>query len=116
MDCRHRPYFESVSQPYFSYIDTKRMDLPHYTKFLVMASFLASYNPARLDKRFFTRGGEGKTRVGKKGGVNNGSKLRQQLLGPKSFTVERMIAIFYSIIDDDDLRATFDIHTQVIQF
>ncbi|KAI8899779.1 origin recognition complex subunit 5 C-terminus-domain-containing protein, partial [Globomyces pollinis-pini] len=50
-------------------VNTKRMDLPHYTKFLVMASFLASYNPARLDKRFFTRGGEGKTRVGKKGGV-----------------------------------------------
>ena len=29
-------------------------ELPYYTKFLLIASFLASYNSAKSDKRFFS--------------------------------------------------------------
>lgn len=38
--------------------------------------------------------------------------MRQQLLGPKAFPVERMLAIFYSIIDDK-LDDAIDIPIQV---
>jgi origin recognition complex subunit 5 len=93
-----------------------RIELPKLTKYLVIASFLASYNPARLDSRFFTKGGEGKKKVGKKGSIYNGSKKRQQLLGPKSFPLERMLAIFYSIVNENDIKSTFDIHTQAFHF
>jgi origin recognition complex subunit 5 len=39
--------------------------------------------------------------------------MRQQLLGPKAFPVERMLAIFYSIIDEQ-LDDGIDIPVQVL--
>ncbi|KAJ1330377.1 hypothetical protein BSLG_009511 [Batrachochytrium salamandrivorans] len=91
----------------------KSYDLPYYTKFLVIASYLASFNPPRLDSRFFSKARESKgKRVGKKGSVHNGSKLRQQLLGPKAFNVERMLAIFYSILAEN-VDTGFNAHTQI---
>ncbi|KAI9102672.1 origin recognition complex [Phlyctochytrium arcticum] len=94
------------------------VELPYYTKFLVIAAFLASYNPAKLDVRFFAKGiadvaqrkkgGKGKgARVSKEGG-----KMRQQLVGPKSFPVERLLAIFYSILEND-VDSTVDIQIQI---
>ncbi|KAI9248261.1 origin recognition complex subunit 5 C-terminus-domain-containing protein [Phascolomyces articulosus] len=93
-------------------------DLPYYTKFLLLASYLASYNPARYDVRYFSKSGEARTR--KKGGgtrkskadQGGGGKMRPQLLGPKAFPVERMLAIFYSIIDDT-LEDSIDVQTQI---
>lgn len=54
-------------------------ELPYYTKFLLLAAFLASYNPPRLDVRYFARSGEVRTR--KKGGGTR--KTRQADLGGK---------------------------------
>ena len=79
----------------------------------MIASFLASYNPSKYDNRFFSKGGEGRAKVGKKGGSNNGSLMRSQLVGPKVFNVARMLVIFYSILPDQDHRFTFDIHCQI---
>lgn len=94
-----------------------RMELPYFTKFLLIASFLASYNPPRFDTRFFARNEE---RTKKKGGAtrkmkaeNLGSNMRQQLVGPKSFPVERMLAIFYSIVDDHVVSG-LEIQTQIM--
>ena len=50
-------------------------DLPYYTKFLLLASYLASYNPARYDVRYFSKVGEARTR--KKGGGTRKSKADQ---------------------------------------
>ncbi|CAO3620429.1 unnamed protein product [Cunninghamella blakesleeana] len=92
-------------------------DLPYYTKFLLISCYLASYNPAKFDLRYFAKGRE--ERKKKKGGGtkkgkadNAGGKMRQQLLGPKAFPMERMLAIFYSIIDDD-LDDSIDIQLQI---
>jgi origin recognition complex subunit 5 len=92
-------------------------ELPHYTKFLLIASYLASYNPPRFDVRYFAKASE--ERKKKKGGGTRkgrvdklGGKMRQQLLGPKAFPVERMLAIFYSIIEEP-LEDTIDIQSQV---
>ncbi|KAG0277070.1 Origin recognition complex subunit 5 [Linnemannia exigua] len=96
-------------------------DLPYYTKFLLIASFLASYNPPRLDMRYFAKvsnqGGKmtkrSKIAAAKKHGHDNmGSKLRQQLLGPKPFPIERMLAIFYSILDEE-VEENVNVHTQI---
>jgi origin recognition complex subunit 5 len=96
----------------FVNLESNGIELPKLTKYLVIAAYLASYNPPRLDARFFTRGGDARKSVGKKGGVHNGSKKRTQLLGPRTFPLERMLAIFFSIVNDD-IKSTFDIHSQV---
>ena len=31
------------------------MELPYYSKFLLIAAYLASYNPAKSDKKFFSK-------------------------------------------------------------
>jgi hypothetical protein len=31
------------------------VELPYYSKFLLIAAYLASYNPARTDRRFFLK-------------------------------------------------------------
>lgn len=33
------------------------VELPYYSKFLLIAAYLASYNPARTDRRFFLKVG-----------------------------------------------------------
>jgi origin recognition complex subunit 5 len=83
----------------------------------LIASYLASYNPPRFDVRYFAKASE--ERKKKKGGGTRkgrvdklGGKMRQQLLGPKAFPVERMLAIFYSIIEEP-LEDTIDIQSQV---
>ena len=76
--------------------DSNGLELPYYTKFLLISSFLASFNPPKLDVRFFSREKEarGILKRGKK------EKTRQQLLGPRIFPLSRMLAIFYSIVDE----------------
>ncbi|KAF9295752.1 Origin recognition complex subunit 5 [Linnemannia elongata] len=96
-------------------------DLPYYTKFILIASFLASYNPPRLDMRYFAKVSStgskmtkrSKVAAAKKHGHDSmGSKLRQQLLGPKPFPIERMLAIFYSILDEE-VEENVNVHTQI---
>ncbi|KAL1917229.1 uncharacterized protein VTP21DRAFT_4885 [Calcarisporiella thermophila] len=89
------------------------VELPYYTKFLLISSYIASYNPPRLDMRYFAKGREERKGKGKqRKEPQTGGKLRQQLLGPKAFPVERMLAIFYSIIEDP-IDNTVDIQTQI---
>lgn len=34
------------------------LELPHLSKYLLLAAYLASYNPANTDKRFFSKVGD----------------------------------------------------------
>lgn len=94
------------------------VELPYYTRFLLIAAYLASYNPPRFDIRYFAKTTNEERKKKKGGGTRKfvdkagGGKMRQQLLGPKAFPVERMLAIFYSIIDDT-LEDTIDIQLQI---
>ncbi|KAI9505323.1 hypothetical protein GGI25_003647 [Coemansia spiralis] len=93
--------------------DAETLDLPYYTKFLLIAAFLASYNPARLDAQYFSRSkGPSKRRKGAKADDALGGKDRQQLLGPKAFAIERMLAIFYSIIAEP-VDSSVDVQIQI---
>ena len=89
---------------------SKALLLPLIPSFLLLASFLASYNPARLDVRYFARdetsllpeaGGRNghsskKRKRGNRRGGNEGN--RQEMLGPKMFTLDRLLSIFQALM------------------
>ncbi|KAI9815708.1 MAG: hypothetical protein M1827_002104 [Pycnora praestabilis] len=91
-------------------------DLPYYSKYLLCAAYLASYNPARQDPIFFMKASEKKRR--KKGGgttvgrVAKHRKIQRHLLGPQVFVMERMLAIFHAILPHT-IIPTADIQTQI---
>ncbi|XP_064417512.1 origin recognition complex subunit 5 isoform X3 [Latimeria chalumnae] len=72
------------------------VELPYYSKFLLIAAYLSSYNPARTDKRFFLKH-HGKMK--KTNFLKKHEKTSNHLLGPKPFPLDRLLAIFYSIVD-----------------
>ena len=76
------------------------LELPYYAKFLLVAGFLSSHNPASQDKRLFVKN-HGKQRK-RMQAVNAKAKLGEQTSlqqGPKSFTIDRLLAIFHAILD-----------------
>ncbi|XP_066255551.1 origin recognition complex subunit 5 [Euwallacea similis] len=80
---------------------TQSFELPFYAKFLLIAAFLASYNSPKDDKRLFMKFHGKKRKTLKQ--VKNKSKASEELnvqIGPKLFTLDRLLAIFYSILED----------------
>ncbi|PWN47691.1 hypothetical protein IE53DRAFT_390179 [Violaceomyces palustris] len=103
--------------------------LPLIPTFLVIASFLGSYNPARMDVRYYLRdsslisssnGSKSKSSGGRRWGIGKGRRNkrkggnhvqvdedgvtenlnRQELLGPKPFPIDRLLSIFQSLITE----------------
>ncbi|XP_043254497.1 origin recognition complex subunit 5 [Colletes gigas] len=72
-------------------------ELPYYAKYILIASYLASYNPAKEDKHLFV-----KEKMKKK--IRASSKKKTAKLstqcGPYNFPVSRMLAIFCAILDE----------------
>lgn len=94
-------------------------DLPYYSKYLLCAAYLASYNPARQDAICFMKASEKKRR--KKGGgtaakrAGRGAKHRKiprHLLAPSPFPLDRLLAIFHAILPHS-VTPTADIYTQI---
>lgn len=86
------------------------IELPFYSKFLLIAAFLASYNPAKSDKRFFQKhhGKQRKT----SSSIRAKERMNSQLTGPKTFPLERLLAIFYNIVDEK-VNPTASIYSQL---
>ena len=76
--------------------------LPPIPTFLLLASFLASYNPTVLDVRYFLRdrGPRIRARKPKTKTSTRISSIRQQLLGPRPFPLDRLIAIFQALVTE----------------
>ncbi|KAH0537043.1 hypothetical protein FGG08_006141 [Glutinoglossum americanum] len=93
-------------------------DLAYYSKYLLCAAYLASYNPARQDSIYFMKGSEKKRKRrgggGASGRVAKHRKIQRKLLGPQAFVMERMLAIFRAILPHD-IVTTADIYTQTPQ-
>ncbi|CRK88345.1 CLUMA_CG002123, isoform A [Clunio marinus] len=73
------------------------LELPFFAKYLLIASFLASHNDAKFDKRLFMK------HHGKERKRQQKAKVSEKLniqFGPKSFTIDRLLAIFYAILDE----------------
>jgi origin recognition complex subunit 5 len=85
-------------------------DLPYYAKFFLIAAYLASYNPAKADRRIFLKN-HGKERKKKR----PQRKQVEQLLGPKAFALDRLLAIFYAIVGED-VNLTANLLSQVKKY
>ena len=69
--------------------ETKRnttLELPYYSKFLLIAAYLASYNSPKTDKRFFLKNA-GKIR--KRTKAARGPEIKQKMIGPLTFSIDR---------------------------
>lgn len=81
---------------------TFKTELPFFSKFLIIAAYLASYNPARYDRRLFVKAKEGRKNMRK--GLKSLKKQKlhnaTRLMGPKVFPIDRLMAIFYSIVEE----------------
>lgn len=75
----------------------KMLELPYYAKYLLIASFLASHNEAKFDKRLFMKH-HGKEKKRQK--IAKVSEKMNVQFGPKSFTIDRLLAIFYAILEE----------------
>lgn len=71
-------------------------ELPFYTKFLLLSAYFASYNQPKSDFKHFVKnqGKQKKKRITKK------MEKNRHLLGPKPFTLDRMLSIFFSIVGE----------------
>lgn len=71
-------------------------ELPFYSKFLLLSAYFASYNQPKTDFKHFVKnqGKQKKKRITKK------MEKNRHLLGPKPFTLDRMLSIFFSIVGD----------------
>ncbi|KAL3421244.1 origin recognition complex subunit orc5 [Phlyctema vagabunda] len=86
--------------------------LPYFSRILLVAAYLASFNRPVTDQLHFMKGAAAKRR--KKGGgtalsrdqhgVAKSRKISRKLLGPQAFILERMLAIFHAIKSDADDR------------
>ncbi|KAG6330903.1 hypothetical protein ID866_8184 [Astraeus odoratus] len=86
-------------------------DLPRMSKFILVAAFLASTNPAKSDLRIFGRGAvdrkkkRRKAGISTKGGSNKTSAVTQRLLGPAVFPLDRLLAILGALLEEHDFES-----------
>ncbi|PLW51991.1 hypothetical protein PCANC_08417 [Puccinia coronata f. sp. avenae] len=91
-------------------LDTLSLSLPMVARFLLVAAFIASFNPARTDLRLFLTSNEGVKKRQTRGprkiqpGQIIRAKILQRLLGPKMFTIGRLLAIFNAITDQEGIK------------
>ncbi|KAK7691496.1 hypothetical protein QCA50_004895 [Cerrena zonata] len=77
-------------------------------KFILVAAFLASTNPAKSDLRMFGRGPDERKRKRRRGGTvrrigkSGAVKIPQRLLGPIAFPLDRLIAILGVLLEEND--------------
>ncbi|KAI9294380.1 hypothetical protein K502DRAFT_350067 [Neoconidiobolus thromboides FSU 785] len=76
--------------------------LPYYAKYLLIASYLASYNPAKLDPIYFYNG---TNRILNGNLLNKNKRERKNKDNdpkePSFFPMDRLMAIFYSILTEE---------------
>ncbi|KAI4716217.1 hypothetical protein E4T48_07575 [Aureobasidium sp. EXF-10727] len=91
-------------------------DLPYYSKWLLCAAYLASFNPPRQDNIYFMKAAERKRR--RKGGgaiagrESKNRKIPRHLLSPSPFPLDRLLAIVHAVLPHD-LTPTIDVYTQL---
>lgn len=87
--------------------------LPHTTRILLVAAYLASYTPSRTDTLLFMKSNaKSLARKRKKArstslatprpGTSRHRRIARKLLGPQAFVAERMLAIFWALIHNSD--------------
>lgn len=127
-----QPYFKHASHYYFQYLSLDPVhsnlsdsdwpslharginDLSPMTRYLLIASYLASYNPSKMDSRLF----------GDSESIPSRQRLREEafesgkrlpLAVPRIFPLERMLAIFHNIVDSEEISSQchMNLYTQL---
>ncbi|KAL9097728.1 MAG: hypothetical protein Q9165_000054 [Trypethelium subeluteriae] len=92
------------------------LDLPYFSKYLLCAAYLASYNPIRQDPIFFMKSTEKKRRRrgggGTPGRAPKSRKIPRNLLHPSAFSLDRLLAILHAVVPHA-VPQTADIYTQI---
>ncbi|KAL7064590.1 hypothetical protein AAHC03_04586 [Spirometra sp. Aus1] len=74
------------------------LELPLYARFLLVAAYIASYNPKSADKRFLAKNtGKLSSRAKKQSKRTENVNIHMQ--GPRFFPLDRLLAIFYALFD-----------------
>ncbi|KAF8066619.1 origin recognition complex subunit 5 C-terminus-domain-containing protein [Lyophyllum atratum] len=81
--------------------------LPRISRFILVAAFLASTNPAKSDVRMFGRGLDEKKRKrrARKTTRSGPTKVPQRLVGPLAFPLDRLLAILGALLEENDAEA-----------
>lgn len=96
---------------------TIQHDLPYYTTHLLISAYLASYNPSRTDTTYFmkhTDKRKNKRKVNTNAGITKSKhrRISRHLLTPSPFALDRLLAIFRSLLDGP-VPQLADIYTQI---
>ena len=102
----------SISQSTFNLFVDLDIELSITAKYLLIASYLASYNPVRLDLKLFTNLENGK-RPGKRSIITASGRVNQSLVGPKVFPIDRMVAIFNNIVEESFYKNSVGLYSQI---
>ncbi|KAG7701717.1 hypothetical protein KL933_000592 [Ogataea haglerorum] len=85
--------------------DIPSSDLPKKTKYILIASYLASYDDPKYDLILFSKQREArsnrKVRHSKKKSTKPSDQLSSRMLSPQAFTLERLLAILHAIYDEN---------------
>ena len=83
-------------------------ELPALTKWLLVSAYLSSHNPKDTDIKYFTTTGVGRNKRRRTNntvrGNSRATKRSAKLDGPKTFEMERLFAVFHSLlalVDED---------------
>ncbi|KAF5370931.1 hypothetical protein D9615_009797 [Tricholomella constricta] len=78
--------------------------LPRMSRFILVAAFLASTNPAKSDLRMFGRGLDEKRRKRRARKITKAgpAMIPQRLLGPLAFPLDRLLAILGALLEEND--------------
>lgn len=87
------------------------LDLPYYAKYFLIAAYIASFNSPKYDRKLFVKASNKRKKVNHipKKSENSTSEL----VGPKIFSLDRLLAIFYAIIEENT-NMTANLLAQVI--
>ena len=93
------------------------------TKWLIIAAYLSSHNPKDTDMKFFSTHnvGRAKRQRWSRTVSRNSSHQKKTMEGPKAFDLERLFAVFHSLlalVDDEGAKrattaSTADLGSQV---
>ncbi|KAH7099954.1 origin recognition complex subunit 5 C-terminus-domain-containing protein [Auriculariales sp. MPI-PUGE-AT-0066] len=80
--------------------------LPRMAQYILVAAYVASFNPPRSDVRLFGRTSDGRGRRKKGGGMAKARRrccqIPPRLAGPSAFPLERLIALLGRLLEDYD--------------
>jgi origin recognition complex subunit 5 len=99
-------------------IRTITHDLPYYTTHLLIAAYLASYNPARTDVTYFMKHTDKRKNRRRAPSATAGvtkskhRKISRHLLTPSPFSLDRLLAIFRSLLVET-VPQVADLYTQI---